>query len=262
MSPRTLEGEVAVVTGAGRGIGAAVARKLAREGAKVALVARTKEEIEAVAAEITAAGGTAAAIVTDASDESAVEKLPAAVEKALGTPATILVHAAGASASSPFAKIALEDWRAMMDANATSAFLCARAFAPILTVRGAGRIVFIASIAGLGGARYLAHYTAAKHAVVGLMRALAAELEPTGVTVNAICPGYVDTPMTQQTLENVERRTKLDRDAALAAVLGSADQARLVSPEEVAAEVAALCHPEAVAVNGQTIVLHPRTATS
>jgi NAD(P)-dependent dehydrogenase (short-subunit alcohol dehydrogenase family) len=261
VSLRTLDGPVAVVRGAGRGIGVAIARRLAHAGARVAVVARTQAAIDAVAAEIVAAGGDAAAIACDVSDEAAVAALPQAVERALG-PAAILAHSAGAAASAPLAKIALADWRAMIDQNATSAFLCARAFAPILVERGAGRIVFVASIAGLGGARYLAHYTAAKHAVVGLMRALAAEFDGTGVTVNAICPGYVDTPMTERTLANVEQRARLDREAALAAVLASASQGRLLSPDEVADEVVALCHPEASAVNGQAIVLHPRTATT
>jgi NAD(P)-dependent dehydrogenase (short-subunit alcohol dehydrogenase family) len=258
VSPNTLEGQVAVVTGAGRGIGAAIARRLARDGAAVAVVSRTLPDVDAVAAEITAGGGRSASIACDVTDEEAVAKLAEAVTTTLGAP-TILAHSAGASGSAAFAKLELAEWRAMMDVNATSAFLCARAFAPILAARGGGRIVFVASIAGLEGARYIAHYAAAKHAVVGLMRALAAEYDGTGVTVNAVCPGYVDTPMTARTLDNVARRTKLDREKALAAVLASAEQERLISPDEVAAEVAALCHPEASAVNGQAIVLHPRT---
>ena len=122
--------------------------------------------------------------------------------------------------------------------------------------------MFVASVAGLGGARYLAHYTAAKHAVVGLARALAAEYDGKGVTVNAVCPGYVDTAITERAVASVEKRSGLAREEALAAVLASAEQARLLSPEEVADEVAALCHPEASAVNGQAIVLLPRTATT
>jgi NAD(P)-dependent dehydrogenase (short-subunit alcohol dehydrogenase family) len=259
---RTLEGQIAVVTGGGRGIGAAIARLAAREGAAVAVVARTRGEIDAVASEITAGGGRAHALACDLTDEDAVRALPAAVEAALGAPAGLVAHSAGASGSAPFAKMTLADWREQFEQNATTAFLCARAFAPMLAARRSGRIVFVASIAGLLGAKYVAHYTAAKHAVVGLMRALAAEYEGTGLTVNAVCPGYVDTDMTERSLENIRARTGRSPEDVRAALLASADQSRLIAPDEVAAEVVALFHPEASAVNGQAIVLHPRTATT
>jgi NAD(P)-dependent dehydrogenase (short-subunit alcohol dehydrogenase family) len=258
---RTLEGRIAVVTGGGRGIGAATARALAREGAAVAVVARSRDEIDAVAAEIVGAGGRATALACDVIDEVAVATLPDLVNRSLRAPASILVHSAGGAGSAPFDRLTIKEWRTMLEVNATSAFLCARVFAPILAEHGAGRLVFVASIAGLAGARYLAHYTAAKHAVVGLMRALAAEYAGKGLTVNAVCPGFVDTAITEQAVAGAERRGGLSREEALAAVLASAEQARLLAPEEVADEIVALCHPDAAGANGEAIVLHPRSTT-
>ena len=248
-----LAGRGAVVTGGGRGIGAAVARALSSAGAGVVAAARTSREIEDVASALRARGAKAWAVACDVTVEGSVIDLGREARRVLGT-VDILVNNAGASASAPLRKITLEDWERMLRVNATGTFLCTREFAPEMAGRGWGRIVNVASLAGLEGAKYVAHYSAAKHAVLGFTRSVALELAETGVTVNAVCPGYVDTPMTERTLANVESRAGLSRDQALASVLASAGQTRLVSAEEVAAAVLDLC-VGASGRTGQSIVL-------
>jgi anthraniloyl-CoA monooxygenase len=170
----------------------------------------------------------------------------------------VLVNAAGDGGAAPLERLTLADWRGMLDAHATGTFLCTREFLPAMRERGFGRIVNIASTAGLHGARYIAHYCAAKHAVVGFTRAVATEVAGSGVTINALCPGYVDTPMTQRTIANVVEKTGRSPEAALASVLASASQERLLTAAEVAAAALELCGPEAASTNGKAITLMPK----
>ncbi len=250
----TLADRVAVVTGAGRGIGEAVARALAREGAAVGLLARSADEIEAVAREIRSAGGTVTATVCDVTDPASVVAARDAVTDALGAP-DILVNNAGTSSSAPLHRTALDEWRRLLDVNATGTFLCTKVFLPGMLDRGWGRIVNIASVAGLTGGRYIAAYVASKHAQVGLTRAVAAEVADRGVTVNAVCPGYVDTPMTRAAVERISERTGRSPEEALELLEARNPQRRLIQPREVAHAVVALCATDAGGINGQTLVI-------
>jgi 3-hydroxybutyrate dehydrogenase len=251
-----LRGRGAVVTGGGRGIGAAVARGLTEAGAAVVVAARTRTEIEQVAAALCGGGARAWAVPSDVTDEASVGALGREARRYLGR-VDILVHCAGASESAPLRKTSLETWNRMISVNATSAFLCVREFLHAMVEQGFGRVVTVVSRAGLEGAKYVAPYSAAKHAVMGLTRSAALEVAGSGVTVNAVCPGYVETPMTEQTLRNVEARTGLGRKDALAAVLETTGQARLLTAEEVAREVVRLCREDAAGVNGQAVLLPP-----
>jgi len=254
VSGAPLASRAAVVTGAGRGIGAAIARALAGAGASVVLAARTGAEVEAVAASIRSSGGQAWSEACDVADETSVRQLGEASRRRLGA-VDIVVNNAGDASSSPLATTSLEEWNRLLAVNATGTFLVTREFAPAMAGRGRGRVVNIASTAGLEGGKYIAPYAAAKHAVIGFTKSIALELADRGVTVNAVCPGYVDTPLTDRSIANVQARTGLDRPAALGALLASSGQARLVSPEEVAAEVLRLCLDGAAGVTGQSIAL-------
>ena len=167
----------------------------------------------------------------------------------------VLVNNAGIAVGAPLVRTTLEDWRAHLDVNATGAFLCTRAVLPGMIERGDGRIVTVASVAGLVGERYTAAYSASKHAAVGLMRATAAEVAGTGVTANAVCPAYVDTAMTERTVDTIVAKTERTAEEARAELERMTPLGRLLEPDEVAAAVVFLASPEAAAINGQTLVL-------
>jgi NAD(P)-dependent dehydrogenase (short-subunit alcohol dehydrogenase family) len=224
-------GAVAVVTGGGQGIGAAVARALARAGARVVVAARSKDRIDAVAAEIK--GKAVQCDVTDAASVQGLARAAGAVD--------ILVNNAGVAHSAPLLKITLDDWDRVLATNATGTFLCTQAFAGGMLERKRGAIVNVASVAGLEGARYIAAYAAAKHAVIGFTRSVAAELEGTGVVCNAVCPGYVDTEMTLASVARVSAKTGKAPEAAIAAMLAASNQERLITADEVAEAVIRLC---------------------
>ena len=248
-------GSVAVVTGAGQGIGAAVARALAGEGAAIVVAARSTDRIERVAKEIVKAGGKAWAITCDVTDPASVHNLAQAAGRRGGGAVDILINNAGAAHSAPLAKTTLEDWNRVLAVNATGTFLCTQAFLPAMLLRKQGSVVNIASVAGLDGARYISAYAAAKHAVIGLTRSVAAELEGTGVTCNAVCPAFVDTDMTKESVARVVAKTGKNPDEALRAILASAGQERLVTVDEVARAVLELCDPNGERPNGAAVTL-------
>ena len=220
---------VIVVTGGTKGIGRAVAERFAAAGERVEAAGRDE---------------------LDVTDEGQV----AAFFERVGR-VDVLVVNAGIASGAPLARTTLDDWRAHLDVNATGAFLCTRAVVGGMIERGDGRIVTVASVAGLTGAPYTAAYAASKHAAVGLMRATAAEVAGTGVTANAVCPAYVDTDMTRRTISTIVEKTGRTAEEAEATLEAMTPLGRLLEPDEVAAAVVFLASPEAAAINGQTLVL-------
>lgn len=249
-----LEGKSAVVTGGSQGIGAAIARALAEAGATVVVSARSESRLDAVANELTEAGHSAWAIRCDVTDEASVRALADVAVEHMGQ-VDILVNNAGVAPSAPLTKTTLEEWNRALAVNATGAFLCTRALLPGMLEREWGRVVTIASTAGLGGGRYIAAYAASKHAAIGLTRSVAAEAGAAGVTANAICPGWVDTEMTRSAVERVMRETGRSEDEALQAILRTTNQRRLIAPTEVANLALVLCDEASKGINGQAIVL-------
>jgi NAD(P)-dependent dehydrogenase (short-subunit alcohol dehydrogenase family) len=238
---------IALVTGASQGIGAACARALSEAGHRVALASRDETALRTVAKSLP---GESLVVPADVLDPAAIEAVFERVEQEWG-PVEILVVNAGASMSAPLVRTTDEDWQRMLDLNLTAPFRCLRRALPAMTAAGFGRVVVIASVAGKVGSPRIAAYTASKHGVIGLVRTAAMEAARTGVTVNAVCPGYVDTPMTDESVANISAGTGRSEAEARAILEGMQPIGRLVTVEEVASAVM-LCVDNA-AVNGQGI---------
>jgi NAD(P)-dependent dehydrogenase (short-subunit alcohol dehydrogenase family) len=244
-----LAGRHAFITGGGRGIGRAIAADLARAGAAVTVIGRN----EAPLRETVAAGEAAGCGIADVTDVVEVKREVAAAQAARG-PIDILVNNAGSAVSSPFIKTDPAVFRTLWNEHLMGTVYTTQAVLPGMLERGFGRIVNIASTAGLKGSAYITAYCAAKHAMVGLTRALAAEVAARGVTVNAVCPGYTDTELVRDSIARVAEKTGRAREEVLAQYV-KAPIGRLITPQEVAAAVLYLCSPQAAAVTGTTLAI-------
>ena len=249
VSAASLGGRHALVTGAARGIGAAIARRLAADGARLTLLGRQEEPLRALVAELPASAE-AQAIICDVADPASVAK---AFGKLAGCAAHILVNNAGQAASAPFGRTSDDLWQRMLAVNLTGTFLCARAALPGMLAFGWGRIVNISSTAGQRGYAYVSAYAAAKHGVIGLTRSLALEVASKDITVNAVCPGYTETDLLRESIDNIVAKTGRGAEAARAEFARHNPQGRIVQPEDVANSVAWLCSVGASAINGQSI---------
>ena len=243
-----LAGRHALVTGGGTGIGAAIARGLAGAGATVTICGRRQQPLQAVAA----GEGRIRTANANVTDEAAMIQLYERAEAA-GEPIDIVVANAGMAESAPAHKTSLELWNRTLAVNLTGAFLSVKPSLGAMRERGFGRIVFIASTAGLKGYAYVAPYVAAKHGVVGLMRALALETASTGITVNAVCPGFTETTMLEESIDRIARATKSSQADARAALEARNPQGRFIQPQEVAEVVLWLCGSASASITGQAI---------
>ena len=243
----------AVVTGASRGIGSTIAAALASRGAKVSLLGRDAGNLNTVAAAI---GGSsrAAPIVADVTDAASVSAAFETARQHFG-PVHILINNAGQAASAKFTETDAALWNRMMAVNVNGTYLCTRQAVRDMLQIGYGRIVNIASIAGLRGGAYISAYVASKHAVVGLTRSLALEYATKNITVNAVCPGYTDTDIVRDAIANIVRKTGRTEAEALESLVGTNPQRRLITPEEVAHTVLWVCGPGAESITGQSIVV-------
>lgn len=247
-----LTGRHALVTGANGGIGEAICRQLAAHGARVSLLGRDRATLEATCASL--AGSGHGVVTADVGDAAAVDAAFAEAVAARG-PVAILVNNAGVAKSAPLAKTDTALWQMMLAVNLSGTFHCIRAALPAMQAAGYGRIVNIASTAGLLGYAYVVPYCAAKHGVIGLTRALALEVAKQGITVNAVCPGYTDTPLLAGAVDNIVAKTGRTPEQAKATLAASNPQGRLVQPAEVANAVLWLCQPGSESIHGQAIAV-------
>ena len=250
---RPLRERHALVTGATRGIGAAIAARLVADGARVTLLGRDKDALDRRAAELRVTNDTLA-LRADVTNQDEVAAAFREAARVMG-PVEVLVNNAGAAASAHFGATDPALWQRMIDVNLGGTYHCTRAAIDPMLRAGWGRIINVASTAGLRGGRYVSAYTAAKHGVIGLTRALAIEYAAQGITVNAVCPGFTATDLLAGAVANVAARSGRTALEARAAILESSAQTRVIEPDEVARTVAWLASPEAGAITGQTIVI-------
>jgi NAD(P)-dependent dehydrogenase (short-subunit alcohol dehydrogenase family) len=248
-----LSGQHALITGAGTGIGAAIATALAQAGVRVSLAGRRAEPLEAVAAHL--ADNETRPIAGFDITEPAQIAAGLAVARAAFGPIDILVNNAGEAFSAPFAKTELAAFNRLLAVNLTGTFLVTRQVIPDMVAKRGGRVINIASTAGLVGYAYVTAYVAAKHGVIGLTRGLALEFAKSGITVNAVCPGYTDTPLLERAIETIVATTGRSAEAVSATLASSNPQGRVVLPHEVADSVLWLASPGAAAITGQAIVV-------
>ena len=246
-----LNGQHALVTGAGQGIGAAIARQLLAQGARVTVLGRRAETLQKLVAEHPQQ---CQMVLADVADEAQVKAAFEQAVKAQGAIKT-LINNAGQASSAPFMKMDAAHWQQMLNVNLTGTMLCIQQVLPAMTAAGYGRIVNVASTAGLVGYAYVAAYVAAKHGVVGLTRALALEFAQKGITVNAVCPGYTETDIVKTSIERVVAKTGRTAEEAMAEFVKGNPQKRLVQPQEVADAVLWLCGKGASAITGQSIAV-------
>jgi NAD(P)-dependent dehydrogenase (short-subunit alcohol dehydrogenase family) len=242
-----------LVTGAGTGIGAAIASACAEGGARLSLVGRRREPLVTLQSSL---GDGRAHVVADfdVTDEAKVRAGVAAARSAFG-PIDILVNNAGEAPSAPFTKTDLATWDKVLAVNLTGTYLVTREVVPDMIASRAGRVVNIASTAGLIGYAYVSAYVAAKHGVIGLTRSLALEFARSGITVNAVCPGYTETPMFERAVDNIVAKSKRSREEARAVLATSNPQGRLVTPDEVAKAALWLMSAAAKSITGQAVVI-------
>jgi NAD(P)-dependent dehydrogenase (short-subunit alcohol dehydrogenase family) len=241
-----------VVTGASRGIGRSIVLAFAQAGADVVVTARTTGDIEELADQVRAMGSRALAIQCDVTDPEQVRRMAAQAIDAMGG-VDILVNNAGIAPSHKFATHPDELWHQVMATNLTSVYYVCKAFVPGMIEQECGRIINIASVAGKAGGRYIAAYVASKHGVLGLTRALAAELVASNITVNALCPGYVNTPMTERSVTNITALTRMTPERARETLERTNPQNRLIEPEEVAAAAVFLALDSSKGITGQAL---------
>jgi 3-hydroxybutyrate dehydrogenase len=254
MADRPLEGRHALITGGGTGIGAATAERLHGAGARVSLLGRRVEPLEDVAGRV---GG--AAIHCDVADPASIAQAFAQARAANG-PVDILVVNAGIAESAPFHKMTREGWDRIISVNLTGAFDTVQAGFPDLLKADDARVVFVASVASLRGVPYAAHYAASKHGLLGLMRSMAAEYAKSKMTVNAVCPGYVDTPMTDQSVARVSEITGRAEGDARSVITNMNASGRLVDPEAIANIILTLCLPLSRDINGAAMTIDGGTS--
>lgn len=231
----------ALITGGGSGIGLACAKRLEADGHQITIAGRNEAQLKAAGYNY---------VVMDVTNEESVDNAFSSIK-----PVDILISNAGAAQTAPLLKTPLSMWTAMLDVNLTGAFLCAKAGIPNMVDQGWGRFIVIASTSALKGYAYTGAYTASKHGAMGMVKTLAIELARSGVTANAICPGFTETDLLSRSIENIVKTTKMNEDEALKALLKDNPMGRAIQPDEVAASVSWLCSSDADSTNGQPIVI-------